>query len=180
MIVTLAEAQAVNPSITQDALDGYEAAIRQITANPFLVDGATVRGLTIYDNEITLRETMPTWIRPNETLLLSDNGLNDNALISVESVFSQVVVVGESTLLFPGNFPAATLSLVRYPADVRAGLLKLISYDKEMGGKLGVKSETISRMSIVYYDQNEAETVGGYPAALMSPFEKYRRIKWGA
>ncbi len=42
-------------------------------------------------------------------------------------------------------------------------------YDlKSMGAKLGIKSESIARMSITYYDVNASDNIEGFPAAKFS------------
>lgn len=71
------------------------------------------------------------------------------------------------------------VTLVNYPPDIKRGVKKLIQYDKKMSGKIGIKSETISRMSTTYYDVNAAENIEGYPVSLLSFLKKYERIRWG-
>ena len=44
--------------------------------------------------------------------------------------------------------------------------------------KVGLKSKTVARMSETYFDQNSTETIAGYPAAMMSFIDKYRRMRW--
>ena len=46
-----------------------------------------------------------------------------------------------------------------------------------MRDKVGIKSETLSRHSVTYYDQDAGNQVMGYPASLMgflSPYIKAR------
>ena len=70
------------------------------------------------------------------------------------------------------------LTLVQYPADVTRGIKKLIAYDKKMASKIGIKSESISRMSTTYYDVNASENIDGYPASLLSFLTKYEKMRW--
>lgn len=48
-----------------------------------------------------------------------------------------------------------------------------------MAGKIGIKSETISRMSTTYYDMTATENTDGYPSALLSFLKKYEKMRWG-
>ena len=70
------------------------------------------------------------------------------------------------------------MTLVEYPADILSGVVKLLKYDAKMGDKLGLKSESVSRMSKTYYDVNASENIEGYPAALMSFLDKYKELRW--
>ena len=79
---------------------------------------------------------------------------------------------------FVGNSGRAMVTKVEYPADIKRGIKKLIEYDKAMAGKVGIKSETIARMSITYYDVNTAENTDGYPSSLLSFLKKYEKMRW--
>ncbi|WP_250320431.1 hypothetical protein [Streptococcus lutetiensis] len=72
----------------------------------------------------------------------------------------------------------AILTKISYPADVLAGVKKLIKYDSKMAGKIGVKSESISRHSVTYYDVTAAESQEGYPATLLGFLKKYKKLRW--
>ena len=80
--------------------------------------------------------------------------------------------------LFVANTSGSMITLVQYPADVKAGLKKILSYNLKMADKIGIKSESISRMSTTYYDVNASETVDGYPTALVSFLQKYEKMRW--
>lgn len=54
------------------------------------------------------------------------------------------------------------ITKVEYPADVRAGVLELLKWDIKNRPKTGVKSETLSRYSVTYFDQDANNQVMGY------------------
>ncbi len=64
------------------------------------------------------------------------------------------------------------------PADVLAGVKKLIAYDAKMRDKAGIKSETVARWSVTYYDVTAAESSEGYPISLLGFLDKYRKLRW--
>ena len=70
------------------------------------------------------------------------------------------------------------LTKVEYPTDIKRGIKKLIEYDKTMTGKIGIKSESIARMSVTYYDVNSTENTDGYPSSLLSFLRKYEKMRW--
>ncbi|WP_336272164.1 hypothetical protein [Lactococcus lactis] len=54
----------------------------------------------------------------------------------------------------------------------------MLQYDVTMGDKLGIKSESIARMNITYYDMNSSESINGYPASLFGFLKKYKKMRW--
>ena len=178
MIITLQAAQAIDSSITQDMLDSYETAIRQLTHNNFQVTVVRAWEVTVDGDTVTFkRDDLTAAIKVNDTVELSNTAANDG-LYTVKVKAGATLTLDRPPRL-PGTFSDAILTWVDYPADVKEGVRKLIAYDKKMAAKLGVKSETISRLSVTYYDANSSESVSGYPANLMSFIKKYTKMHWG-
>ena len=67
---------------------------------------------------------------------------------------------------------------VIYPEDVKAGVISLLEYQTENKDKIGIKSETISRHSVTYFDNDKSNTVAGFPAALMAFLEPYIKMQF--
>ena len=176
MIITLAEAQEINPDIDQRYLDGLEASIRQLTHNKFLNKAMSYRGLGVTSDAVIKLSTDTTYLRVGDTVQVSYTGVNDGLYV-VKSVDKGNVTL-DTDKLFTGKFSAGTLTKVEYPADVINGFKGLIKYDFDMADKTGIKSETIGRMSTTYYDANSNENINGYPSALMDFIKKYRKIGW--
>ena len=66
---------------------------------------------------------------------------------------------------------------VEYPANVIQGVVNLLIWDQTNKKKVGIKSETLSRHSVTYYDQDVNNQVMGYPVSLLgflSPYMKAR------
>jgi hypothetical protein len=182
MIIPIDEAREIDPTIDQEALDSYESSIRHLTNNNFQLAAAAARfyRLSIGDDDITVGIGDLAIIRDGDTLEVSDDGLNDGSLIVVEGVDAEARTVAYSgASLISGEFRDSFVTIVRYPADVKEGVKRLIKYDMDMGSKLGIKSETVSRMSVSYYDVNSTESISGYPATLMDFVKKYEKMRWG-
>ena len=179
MIITLQDAKTIDPSVTQDRLDAYESAIRQLTNNNFQVMAVRSKGFTVEGNVVTFDDNILTdSLHEGETVEINDSRIIDGLYIA-ESVIPKSITLDRNTRK-SGTFNRAIVTLVVYPDDIKEGVRRLIAYDKRMGNKTGIKSETISRMRLDYYDVNSNETIGGYPANLMSFIKKYIKINWGS
>lgn len=178
MIIKLTEAQGINSSLTQADLDAFEASIRQLSANNFQVDGVRGRGLVIDGKKLTFKSDKITQsVIVDDTIEIYGAGVNDGLYVVEAKDGAELTLTVAPRV--SGTFGSAIASLVMYPADIRAGVIKLIEYDKKMGSKVGVKSETISRMSTTYYDATASESTSGYPASLMNFIKKYEKMRWG-
>lgn len=188
MIITLDEAQKINPDLTQETLDGLEQSIRALTHNKF--QNLNIR---FYQFKVTNENTLEfndtlSFLRVGETIEISntwsnvgygqneDVGINDGLFI-IEEVTDHSIKLKDADL-FDGNFPSAFITKIVYPADILSGVKKLLQYDATMASKVGIKSESISRMSVTYYDMTSSETVNGYPASLFSFINKYKKLRW--
>ena len=68
---------------------------------------------------------------------------------------------------------------VKYPADIKIGVVNLLKWELDNREKVGIASETISRHSVTYVDQTAANTLMGYPASLMGFLKPYHKARFG-
>jgi len=176
MIISLSEAKKIYKDVTQEDLDGIEIAIRKLTNNPFQNRKTRFHELRFDDEKTVHVNHNIEGIAKNDTVQISGSKWNDGLYV-VEKVEGNDLTFAEARF-FTGINLQAFLTKVEYPADIISGVKKLLKYDAKMVDKIGLKSETVSRMSKTYYDQNSTETVNGYPAALMSFINKHRLLKW--
>ena len=59
-----------------------------------------------------------------------------------------------------------------------AGVLELLKWDIKNRPKTGVKSETLSRYSVTYFDQDANNQVMGYPVALLGFLKPYIKARF--
>ena len=176
MIITLGDARAIDDSITQEDLDAFEVAFRSLTNNSFQNKHIRFKDIEfVGENLIAVKDPI-VGIKTGDTIEVNYSHYNDGLFVIEEIAGKQIKVQG--TPFFVANTGGSMLTLVQYPADIARGIKKLIAYDKKMASKIGIKSESISRMSTTYYDVNASETVDGYPAALVSFLQKYEKMRW--
>ena len=177
MIITLDDAKKIYPGITQEDLDGIERSIREETNNPFQNRHVRYCNLRFEsENEVLVFDDLEG-LRSEDTVQISASKWNDGLYV-VDSVSGNLIKLKNDPRFFVGNQPEAFITKVEYPADIIAGVRKLLKYDAKMADKVGLKSKTVSRMSETYFDQNATESVAGYPSAMMSFINKYRLLKW--
>ena len=176
MIITLGDARAIDDSITQDDLDALEAACRSLTNNNFQNKHIRFKDIEfVGENLIAVKDPI-VGIKTGDTIEVNYSHYNDGLYV-IESIDGKQITV-QGTPFFVANTGGSMLTLVQYPADIARGIKKLIAYDKKMASKIGIKSESISRMSITYYDVNASENIDGYPAAMVSFLKKYEKMRW--
>ena len=176
MIITLGDARAIDDSITQEDLDAFEVAFRSLTNNNFQNKHIRFKDIEfVGENLIAVKDPI-VGIKTGDTIEVNYSHYNDGLYVVEELTGKQIKVQG--TPFFVANTGGSMLTLVQYPADVKAGLKKILSYNLKMADKIGIKSESISRMSTTYYDVNASETVDGYPAAIVSFLKKYEKMRW--
>ena len=72
-----------------------------------------------------------------------------------------------------------TATLVRYPDDVKMGVVNLLKWELDNRNKVGVASETISRHAVTYFDLTGENAVMGFPKALMGFLTPYMKARFG-
>ena len=176
MIITLGDARAIDDSITQEDLDAFEVAFRSLTNNSFQNKHIRFKDIEfVGENLIAVKDPI-VGIKTGDTIEVNYSHYNDGLFVIEEIAGKQIKVQGTPFVVV--NTGGSMLTIVQYPADIKAGLKKILSYNLKMADKIGIKSETISRMSTTYYDVNASETVDGYPAALVSFLQKYEKMRW--
>ena len=176
MIITLGDARAIDDSVTQEDLDAFEVAFRSLTNNSFQNKHIRFKDIEfVGENLIAVKDPI-VGIRTGDTIEVNYSHYNDGLYVVEELTGKQIKVQGKP--FFVANTSGSMITLVQYPADVKAGLKKILSYNLKMADKIGIKSESISRMSTTYYDVNANETVDGYPAAMVSFLKKYEKMRW--
>ena len=176
MIITLGDARAIDDSITQDDLDAFEVAFRSLTNNSFQNKHIRFKDIEFVGENLIAVNDPIVGLKVGDTIEVNYSHYNDGLFVIEEIAGKQIKVQG--TPFFLANTGGSMLTLVQYPADIARGIKKLIAYDKKMASKIGIKSESISRMSITYYDVNASENIDGYPASLLSFLTKYEKMRW--
>lgn len=175
MIISLDEALKLDATATQETCDGLETMVRKLTNNNFQLIKFRLRDLKLSENTIKSSNGRVDVFRPGDTIEINGTDYNDGLYV-VESVSDGVITVYGDFIAEISSGAIATK--INYPADVLAGVKKLIAYDAKMRDKAGIKSETIARWSVTYYDVTATESSEGYPVSLLGFLNKYKKLRW--
>lgn len=172
MIITVAELKnqincgtATDDQITV-RLKAIEAVIRKYTNNNFQQRGVRFEGMSsgmkVYGS--------PQHFKVGDTVQISGSNVNDGLyqLTDVTEAFIQV-----DDFLQTAEYNMVTK--IQYPADVKQCAVDLFSWKQNMGGKVGIKSETISRHSVTYEDSGSLFM--GYPVGILYGLNLYKKAR---
>lgn len=109
---------------------------------------------------------------PDDTVQISESALN-KGLFTVASVDDSTFTVEEPVK----DERDVLVTKVVYPDDVVACCVDLMEWEVNNRGKVGIKSETLSRHSVTYFDQDASNQVMGYPVALLGCLKAYRKCR---
>lgn len=158
-------------TVLEAMLQALELAIRGYTNNNFqnryYRRNADISGGELYNIEA---------LNPfgeGDTVQISGSKLN-NGLYTVKSADSTNMKLNEPVKDEKG----VLITKVTYPMDVKMGAARLIQWDLENSGKVGIQSETISRHSVTYFNMDGDNSVMGYPKSLMGFLMPYRKARF--
>lgn len=107
----------------------------------------------------------------DDTIQVSESRFNSGLFtVSVESG-DTTFMVNEDTR----DEDDVLVTKVEYPADVVNCCVELMEWAVNFAGKVGIKSETLSRHSVTYEDS--ATMFMGYPASLLGCLKPYRKAR---
>ena len=108
------------------------------------------------------------YFKTGDTVQISQSGVNDCLYEITEISENKIRVEGE---LY--DTPYNMLTKVVYPVDVQKGVIDLMIWEVKNRAKVGIKSETLSRHSVTYYEQDSENQVMGYPVSLLGFLKPY-------
>ncbi|HEL2218556.1 TPA: hypothetical protein TYI97_001125 [Streptococcus suis] len=175
MIISLNEALIIHPKATQKMCDGLETMVRKVTNNHFQLEKFRLTHLSLEGSTIKVDKGRLDIFREGDTVEINGTDFNDG--LYVISGVSDGILSVNSTFI-PEYKKGAILTKISYPTDVIEGVKKLLAYDAKMTDKIGVKSESVARWSVTYYDVTASESQEGYAAVLLGFLSKYKKIRW--
>ena len=150
-------------------LKAIEQTIRAYTNNRFQDRG--YRGTADIRDGVIISD-FPVPFSVGDTIQISESQLNNNKLYTILAVTDgQAFTVGEDIK----NEDSVLVTKIVYPADVIDCCVDLLEWEKKFGGKIGVKSETLSRHSVTYEDS--AGLFRGYPKGILNAVYHYRKAR---
>jgi hypothetical protein len=150
-------------------LDAIEQTIRAYTNNNFQ-DRDYRRVADIVGGLFMVDAINP--FNAGDTVQITESSLN-KGLHEVITADAETFTVAEDVK----DEENVLVTKIAYPADVVACAVNLMEWEANMRGKVGVKSETLSRHSVTYFDQDASNQVMGYPASLLGCLKAYRKAR---
>ena len=179
MILTVAELRQYittdeEDSVLEAKLQALELLIRAYTNNNFQV--RAFRAVAVASSEGNrLLFNSPIPFKEGDTLQITESDFKQDELVTVLTVDdSSITVIGEVI-----DESGVVVTKVKYPMDVKMGIVNLMKWELDNREKVGVASESISRHSVTYVDQTGDNTIMGYPVALMGFLKAYRKARFG-
>lgn len=179
MIISVDELKEMCPeleneseSILQKKLNALEILIRKYTNNNFQNRNVRFTASSISGNYLNI---VSPFIKVGDTVQISESKVNDGLYV-VDMVKADRIRVKEEHHLFLVDHNLVTK--VEYPDDIKVGIANLMKWEYGTRNKVGIKSETLSRHSVTYYDQDKNNQVMGYPVSLLGFLDAYKKARF--
>jgi hypothetical protein len=167
-VISLPEFQGMDKVMIQKKLDALEVLIRKYTNNNF--QNKNIRFLA---SSMTDRiNGVHPFIRVGDTIQISESLVNDGLYVVTE-ISDEYILIDKEIFAVPTNL----VTKVEYPMDVQQGIINLMKWEQSKRDKVGIKSETLSRHSVTYYDQDANNQVMGYPVSLLGFLDSYMKAR---
>lgn len=167
-VMKLPEFATQNEKVIEEKLNAAEFMIRTYTNNNFQNRFVRFTADSLGNRLLGTSD----FLKVGDTVQISQSMVNDGLY--------KVTELGDDFIRVDQELYKSTnlITKVEYPADVRAGVLELLKWDIKNRSKTGVKSETLSRYSVTYFDQDVNNQVMGYPVALLGFLKPYIKARF--
>ena len=108
----------------------------------------------------------------DDTVQVSESRYNNGLFVVSELSDDTTFTVEEDTR----DEDNVLVTKVVYPADVVACCVDLLEWDVKHGGKIGIKSETLSRHSVTYEDSSSLFM--GYPVGVLNSLKLHMKARF--
>ncbi len=179
MILTVSELREYittdeTDQILEAKLQALELLIRAYTNNNFQIRAFRAVAVAVAEgNKLLFNSPVP--FKVGDTLQITESDFMQDELVTVSAVDTSSITVSDEL----SDESGVVVTKVKYPMDVKIGVVNLMKWELEHRDKVGVASESISRHTVNYIDQTGENTTMGYPVALMGFLKPYRKARFG-
>ena len=179
MILTVSELKQYiitdeEDQVLEAKLQALELLIRAYTNNNFQIRAFRAVAVAVAaDNKLLFNSPVP--FKVGDTVQITESDFMQDELVTVTDVADSSITVSGDLIDESG----VVVTKVKYPMDVKMGIVNLMKWELDNREKVGVASESISRHSVTYVDQTGDNTIMGYPVALMGFLKPYRKARFG-
>ena len=179
MILTVSELKQYittdeTDQVLEAKLQALELLIRAYTNNNFQIRAFRAVAVAVAQgNKLMFNSPVP--FKVGDTLQITESDFMQDELVTV-------LVVDDASITVSGELSdesGVVVTKVKYPMDIKMGIVNLMKWELDNREKVGVASESISRHSVTYVDQTGENTIMGYPVALMGFLKPYRKARFG-
>lgn len=168
-LISMDEFKGMDQDVLVMKLEAIENLIRAYTNNNF--QNRNMRIEAPVENGVVCG--VCPYFKVGDTVQISQSKVNDGLYVIMEITDAGITLDGD---VFDN--PENTVTKIIYPADVQKGVIDLLIWEKDNRSKVGIKSETISRHSVTYYDQDTNNQVMGYPVSLLGFLKSYMKVRF--
>ena len=151
-------------------LKAIEQTIRAYTNNNFQVRGFRVHASI--EGGVLMCNTLIPFVM-GDTVQISGSQYNDG-LYTISETTETAFTVSDIGLI---NEKDVLVTKIVYPHDVVDCCVNMLEWEKDHRAKVGIQSETLSRHSVTYFNQDAGDHVMGYPASLLGCLKAYRKVR---
>lgn len=168
-LTSMPEFAGAYPGTMTRKLSAIELLIRSYTNNNFQNRAARFEAES---KEYLLLGTTP-YIKANDTIQITKSQANDGIYV-VKEIKDGMTAIDKHLYPVPYNL----ITKVEYPKDIQEGVINMLLWEMDNRQKVGVKSETLSRHSVTYYDLDTNNQVMGYPVSLLGFLKPYMKARF--
>lgn len=168
-LIVMPEFAGQTKEMLQEKLNAVELLIRAYTHNNF--QNRHVRFMAASNGNSIF--AVSDFLKVGDTVQISQSKVNDG-LYSISEIGDDFIKIDAELY----NINENLVTKVEYPADVKAGVIDLMKWEVKNRPKVGIKSETLSRHSVTYYDQDTSNQVMGYPVSLLGFLKPYIKARF--
>ena len=168
-LMAMTEFKGQSETVLQMKLNAVEELIRSYTNNNFQNRFVRFEAASLGNRVFGTS----SYLVVGDTVQISQSKVNDG-LYTITELGDDFIRLDKD--LFTTDYNLVTK--VEYPDDVVAGVLNLMIWEVENRQKVGIKSETLSRHSITYFDQDANNSAMGYPVSLLGFLKPYMKARF--
>ena len=168
-VMKLPEFVGQTESVIAEKLDAVELLIRAYTNNNF-------QNRYVRFNAASLGNRLfgtSDFLKVGDTVQISQSKVNDG-LYAITETDDDFICVNKDLYRYSNNL----VTKVEYPADVKNGVIDLLKWEVKNRKKVGIQSETLSRHSVTYFNQDADNQVMGYPVVLLGFLKPYMKARF--
>lgn len=168
-LLEMSEFSGKSEKALKKKLKAVEQLIRSYTNNNFQNRFVRFQARSLTDRVFG---TSP-FLKVGDTVQITQSKVNDGLYVITEISDAYIRL---DTELFEMDLNLITK--VEYPDDVKDGVIELMKWEAKNRQKVGIKSETLSRHSVTYYDQDTSNQAMGYPVTLLGFLKPYMKARF--